>query len=268
MVDPTPPPTTDNRTLWRQNAERFNALFGPSLNAFRATAGLPPVSDVTSHIFTDHPWLAADPTLGPWPDPANTPVFQPGAWLVPDRRPLAPELAAFLHDGEPPIYFGFGSMRAPGDLGQVMLQAARALGRRAIIASGWADLGLAEDAADCLVIGEVNQQALFRRVAAVVHHGGAGTTTAAALAGAPQVLVPQNYDQHYWSGRVQQLGIGAAHAPGVPTHDSLVRALQPTLQPEVAARASTIASMVRTDGALVAAQRLVAGDLPSAICPS
>jgi vancomycin aglycone glucosyltransferase len=33
------------------------------------------------------------------------------------------------------------------------------------------------DQDDCFVIGEVNQQKLFDRVAAVVHHGGAGTTT-------------------------------------------------------------------------------------------
>jgi vancomycin aglycone glucosyltransferase len=42
-------------------------------------------------------------------------------------------------------------------------------------------------------------QALFKRVAAVVHHGGAGTTTIAAMAGVPQVVVPQIWDQHYWA---------------------------------------------------------------------
>ena len=78
---------------------------------------------------------------------------------------------------------------------------------------GWADLSLVDNEPDCLAIGEVNQQALFKRVAAVVHHGGAGTTTAAALAGAPQVVIPQHYDQHYWAQRVHQLGIGTAHAP-------------------------------------------------------
>ena len=35
------------------------------------------------------------------------------------------------------------------------------------------------DRDDCFGVGEVNQQALFGRVAAVEHHGGAGTTTAA-----------------------------------------------------------------------------------------
>src|SRR5579872_5356419 len=76
-----------------------------------------------------------------------------------------------------------------------------------------------------------------RAIAAVVHHGGAGTTTAAALAGAPQVVIPNRYDQHYWAQRVQILGIGTAHAPGAPTPESLASALERTLRPEVAARA-------------------------------
>jgi Glycosyltransferase family 28 C-terminal domain len=97
----------------------------------------------------------------------------------------------------------------------------------------------------------------FRRVAAVVHHGGPGTTTAAAQAGAPQVVVPQMYDQHYWAKRVYDLGIGTAHAPNAPTADSLTEALSHTLQPDVAARARAVAASVRTDGAEIAARRLI-----------
>jgi vancomycin aglycone glucosyltransferase len=138
-----------------------------------------------------------------------------------------------------------------------MIKSARALGRRAIISRGWADLSLVDNEPDCLVIGEVNQQALFKRVAAIVHHGGAGTTTAAARAGAPQVLIPQHYDQHYWAQRIHQLGIGTAHVPGTPTTDSLPSALEHTLQPDVTARAQSIAVAVRSDGAQVAAQRLM-----------
>jgi vancomycin aglycone glucosyltransferase len=138
-----------------------------------------------------------------------------------------------------------------------MIQTARALGRRAIVSRGWADLSLVDDEPDCLAIGEVNQQALFSRVAAVVHHGGSGTTTAAALAGAPQVVIPQMYDQHYWARRVHHLGIGAAHPAGTPTTDSLTSALRHALQPDVAARAQSIATAVRRDGAQAAAQRLI-----------
>ncbi len=249
--------TADNRELWAQDKERFNGLFGNALNARRTSMGLTPVGDVRDHIFTDRPWLAADATLAPWSDPADRAVFQTGAWILPDVRPLSPELETFIETGDPPIYFGFGSIRAPQGLSDAMIQAARALGRRAIVSRGWANLSLVDDQPDCLSIGEVNQQALFTRVAAVVHHGGAGTTTAAALAGAPQVVIPQLYDQHYWAQRVHALRIGTAHAPGAPTTESLARALEAALQPDVAARAQSIATAMRRDGAHAAALRLV-----------
>ena len=254
----TPPPTNDNRELWARDAARFNDLFGAAVNAHRASLGLAPVNDMRSHMLSDRPWLAADPTLGPWPDPADEGVFQTGAWILRDERSLSRELQEFLESGEPPIYFGFGSTRAPQDAGHVMLQAARALGRRAIVSRGWFDAPLVDNEADCLSIGEANVPALFSRVAAVVHHGGAGTTTAAALAGVPQVVIPDHYDQHYWAHRVHVLGIGTAHASGAPTTDSLTCALERTLRPEVAACARSVATVVRRDGTHVAAERLLA----------
>jgi len=140
-----------------------------------------------------------------------------------------------------------------------MIETARALGRRAIVSRGWADLSLVDDEPDALSIEEINQQALFKRVAAIVHHGGAGTTTTAAMSGVPQVVVPQLYDQHYWARRVEDLGIGAAHAAGPPTTSSLIGAVERALQPDVAARARTVAGLMRRDGAQIAARRLIGG---------
>jgi vancomycin aglycone glucosyltransferase len=258
LLGQTVPSTNDNRELWARDAARFNDLFGAAVNAHRASLGLAPVSDVRRHMLTDRPWLAADPTLGPWPDPADEGVFQTGAWILPDERPLSRELEAFLESGEPPIYFGFGSTRAPQDAGPVMLQTARALGRRAIVSRGWFDASLVDNEVDCLSVGEVNVYALFPRVAAVVHHGGAGTTTVAALAGAPQVVFPDLYDQHYWAQRVHALGIGTAHAPGALTTDWLTSALERTLRPDVVVRARSVATAVRRDGTHVAAERVIA----------
>ena len=243
----------DNRTLWDQQAQRWNELFGAALNEQRSAAGLDPVADVRSHMFTDRPLLAADPTLAPWPTISELQVTQTGAWMLPDQRPLSEELKAFLEGGEPPIYFGFGSVHTPQETSRAMIEAARALRRRAIVLRGWAGLALLDDEPDCLSISEVNLQALFPRVAAVVHHGGAGTTTTAARAGAPQVIVPHKYDQYYFADRIGQLGVGVAHAPTAPTTDSLVAALTHALQPDVAVRARTLATAVRTDGAATAA---------------
>jgi len=247
---------SDYSELWAQDAERWNGMWLPLLNAQRSTLGLAPVDDVRSHVLTARPWLASDPTLAPWPDAAREPVFQTGAWIVRDERPLSDEIETFLAVGDAPVYFGFGSIRATPDLARVMIESARAVGKRAILSRGWAELALPDDAPDCLAIGEVNQQALFPRVAAVVHHGGAGTTTAAARAGAPQVVVPQMYDQHYHAARVNELGVGTAHAPGAATTESLTTALARTLRGEVAERARSLAGAMRGDGALRAAQRI------------
>src|SRR5882762_8384409 len=138
------------------------------------------------------------------------------------------------------------------------IQAIRAQGRRIVLARGWADNAPIDDRDDCFLVGEVNQQALFRRVAAVVHHGGAGTTTTAARSGAPQVIVPQIADQPFWARRVAELGIGAAHDGPTPTVDSLSAALTTALTPEISARARTVAGTIRADGATVAAKLLLA----------
>ncbi|MGW0766746.1 glycosyltransferase [Streptomyces sp. NPDC002676] len=255
---PLPSEVTDNKVLWEQDARTVNDLFGAALNTNRESIGLPPVDDVRHYVVGDRPWLATDPALDPWQGMADLDVVQTGAWIVPDERPLPDELLAFLEAGEPPVYVGFGSMpmHASGDVAQVAVEAVRAQGRRAVLSRGWADLTLIGDQDDCFVVGEVNHQALFGRMAAVVHHGGAGTTTTAARAGAPQVVVPQLADQPYWAGRVAELGIGVAHDGPTPTFDSLSAALKAALTSEVHHRAKAVAGTVRTDGAAVAARLL------------
>ncbi|WP_216372862.1 glycosyltransferase [Streptomyces sp. 6-11-2] len=256
---PFPPDVTDNRELWDLDARSINTLFGEALNTNRASIGLPPVSDVRDYVIGDRPWLATDPALDPWQRTPDLDVVQTGAWTLPDMRPLPAELTAFLDAGTPPVYVGFGSMplRTSTDVAQAAVDAIRAQGRRAVVSRGWADLALVDDRDDCFVVGEVNQQALFGRVAAVVHHGGAGTTTTATRAGAPQVVVPQAADQPYWAGRVADLGIGAAHDGPTPTFESLSAALGTALASGTRARAAAVADMIRTDGAAVAAKLLL-----------
>jgi len=242
-----------------QDAQNWNALFGPPINSHRASIDLPPVDGVREFMFTDHPWLAADPTLGPWDGSADLDVVHTGAWILTDVRLLPAGLVAFLDAGTAPVYVGFGSMRGvPEDIARVAIDAIRAQARRVLVGRGWADLTVVDDRDDCFVVGEVNQQALFGRVAAVVHHGGAGTTTTAARAGAPQVVVPQaGGDQPYWADRVAELGIGAAHDGPAPTTESLSAALRAALTPETRARASAVARTIGTDGATVAATMLL-----------
>ncbi|MFE7397031.1 glycosyltransferase [Streptomyces sp. NPDC057557] len=264
---PFPKEVTDNRVLWELDAQSNNALFGEALNTNRASIGLPPVDDVRDHVIGNRLWLATDPVLDPWHETPDLDVAQTGSWILGDERPLPAELVTFLDAGTPPVYVGFGSMpmHTSTDVARAAIEAVRAQGRRAVLARGWAGLSLTDDPDDCFVVGEVNQQALFGRVAAVVHHGGQGTTTTATRAGAPQVVVPQAADQPYWAGRVADLGIGAAHDGPTPTTESLSAALRTVLTPETRARATAVARTIRTDGATVAAKQLldmVSGERP------
>jgi vancomycin aglycone glucosyltransferase len=254
-----PADETDNRVLWNLHADHLNTLFGTTINTCRRSIGLPPINNIRRHLDTDRPFLAADPVLGPWPQPADLDVVQTAAWIRPDERPLPAALEAFLDVGAPPVYVGFGSRpcREPEEVARSVIEAVRTQGRRVVLASGWAGLASIDDRDDCFVIDEVNQQALFPRVAAVMHHGGAGTTTTAARAAAPQVIVPQAADQPYWAGRVAALGIGAAHEGPIPTVESLSAALSTVLVPETRVRAAAVADMIRTDGATVAARLLL-----------
>jgi vancomycin aglycone glucosyltransferase len=154
---------------------------------------------------------------------------------------------------------GFGSLPAPKDFARMAIDVVRAQGRRVLLSRGWAELALVDNRDDCFIVGEVNQQALFPRVAAVVHHGGAGTTTTATRAGSPQVVVPQIADQPYWASRVRDLGIGSAHEGPTPTAESLRVALESALNPETRARALAVADTILSDGAMRAARLLLEG---------
>jgi vancomycin aglycone glucosyltransferase len=253
---PLPDGVTDNRLLWETDIRTKNALFGEAVNGQRASLRLPPVQNVRDYVYGNPVLLACDPTLGPWPDSDLIGAVQTGAFILSDERPLPDRLNAFLDAGPPPVYVGFGSISVASETGSAAIEAIRARGLRVVIAQGWAGLDLVDDRDDCFAIGEVNQQALFGRVAAVVHHGGAGTTVAAARAGAPQLIVPQIGDQPYWARRAAELGIGAAHDGPMPTGQSLSAALEVVLAPKALARARAFAGKVRANGADAAAKWL------------
>ena len=252
-------PALANRLLWKLDERSWDGFFLETLNEQRVALGLGPVRHVPGYVSTDRPWLAADPTLGPaarYPSRLN--VTQTGAWLLADSSPLPDAVEEFLAAAEPPIYFGFGSMVASAQAGPVLVEAARALGRRAIVLQGWAGLKDAGGAKDCLFVGDINHERLFGRVAAIVHHGGAGTTVAAARAGKPQVVVPHHYDQYYWSRRVRKLGIGVAGPPAKGlTARTLADAVRACLKPEIVAAARSIAFRIEIYGTRHAAERLV-----------
>ncbi len=141
-----------------------------------------------------------------------------GYWTLPPSEAWSPpaDLAAFLAaDGPPVVSIGFGSMVGadPGRLAELVRDAARDAGVRAVLLAGWGGLeaGPSDDAV--FALDAVPHEWLFARVAAIVHHGGAGTTGASLRAGVPVTVVPFTMDQPFWGARVAELGVGPEPIP-------------------------------------------------------
>ena len=220
---PPPPVRTQtlprwvNRLLWDVGLPLGGLALRGLINDGRKRLGLEPVSNPLSLLGGEPVIVAADRDLGPLAHDAPRTVVATDAWILDEPAPfLDPRVDAFLDRDPPPIYAGFGSMVAKrsATLASHVVDAARAVGRRLILAGGWASLDRhVTDADDVLAVTAVPHRIVFPRVAAVVHHGGAGTTTAAARAGAPQVVLPHLLDQFYWAHRVEQLGLGPRAFP-------------------------------------------------------
>ncbi|MFD1152422.1 glycosyltransferase, partial [Saccharothrix hoggarensis] len=150
---------------------------------------------------------SVSPVAPDWPDTVRTTGF----WYLPASASWSPppELAAFLDDGPPPVYVGFGSMagRDTARLGALVTEAVREAGVRAVLATGWGGIATGPSSRDVLVIDQAPHDWLFPRTSAVVHHGGAGTTAAALASGTPQVVCPFVADQPHWARLVHQAGV-------------------------------------------------------------
>jgi vancomycin aglycone glucosyltransferase len=146
-------PAMVNRFLWMRDEHSSNAMFRATLNEERVKAGLAPVKSMPRYIFTDRPWLAADPAIAPAFSTAGMQIVQTGAWFLSDQTALPDHLENFLANGAPPVYFGFGSMRASEQTSRVLIEAARALGLRSIISQGWANLSLIDTASQRIRLG-------------------------------------------------------------------------------------------------------------------
>ena len=140
-----------------------------------------------------------------------------GYWFLEAATDWTPPTAleAFLKNGTPPVYIGFGSMgsRNPEQTSELVLEALKQTKQRAIMQSGWGGLSQDNIPENVFTVQSVPHSWLFPRVAAVVHHGGAGTTAAGLRAGVPSIVIPFFGDQAFWGERVFKLGVGPLPIP-------------------------------------------------------
>ena len=246
------------------------------LDALRAEMGLPasgrhPLLDGFSREL--HLVLFSRELAEPQPDwPAcavqtGFPLHDRG--VAGDRMPLA--LEVFLRQGSPPIVFTLGSsaVYAAGDFYAAGAQAARSLGRRAVLLVGEDGLNPvpgvppaahAPAGSPIVALPYAPHSELMPRASAIVHQGGVGTTAAAMRAGRPMLVVPFSHDQPDNAERLRRHGVARVLARSHVSAESLARELRGLLADEaLAARAQAMAQRMRDEpGAAGAADAIEA----------
>lgn len=247
-----------NRLSWQTVRLLDRLWFDRAYNRFRRNIGLSPSAEAWRTITGDHVIVASDSAVAPVPADVTDPRYtQTGYMHLQQPMTANPALSAFLADGPPPFYAGFGSMPKNDQIQSVtpIVQAARMAGVRVIIGKFWESPPLAVDPHAVLFLNKYPHLDLFPRVAAVIHHGGAGTTAAAAISGVPQIIVPHVLDQHYWGERIRQAGLGPAPIPRSRlTADHLAAAMTAVITDQSYQRRSTrTAGRIRQQDGVAAA---------------
>ncbi len=255
-------PAWMNHLFWRLNRVLLDMLMRGTLNRIRAPLGLALVDDVRRHLTQDYPLvIAVDQPLFPAEPRWNRRYDYTNFLFFDDPTPLDAELAAWVSDGLPPVFVGFGSMSGRGTdrMGKIIVEAVGATGRRCIVGAGWSGLGTGALPSTWRVVKDVPHALLFPRMAVVVHHGGSGTTAQALRAGVPQVVLPLILDQFHHAHRLHLAGITPRPVPMEKiTAAGLTGAIQAAMALPAGPRQEVAARLRASDGRVQIVQRVEA----------
>jgi UDP:flavonoid glycosyltransferase YjiC (YdhE family) len=186
-----------------------------------------------------------------------------------ERLPLA--LDVFLRQGAPPIVFTLGSsaIYAADNFYVAAAEAARALGRRAVLMTGDDALNPvpgvppvahAPAGTPVVTVPYAPHSEVMPRAAVNVHQGGVGTTAQAMLAGRPMLVVPFSHDQPDNADRLRRRGVARVLERSRVSAGAFTRELAALLADEpLAARAQAMAVRMRQEpGAAGAADAIEA----------
>ncbi|RMC91335.1 glycosyltransferase [Aquitalea palustris] len=255
---------------WRLAGAIVNRVFLPRYNGQRQRAGLPPVNDTMSEAWTSKRLnlLAVSPSIcqrpSDWPSQHVVTGFI-NAVKPTLELPLPVPLKTFVHDGEPPIFIGFGSMMLASAIEyaketvQIWLDAVRQLGKRAVIQLPEALLHLVPNDRHFLAFAWADYRQLFPCCSVIVHHGGAGTTQSALRAGRPAIIVAHVSDQFFWGEELERLGVAGPTLQRKGLNSSkLSSAITKTLaNPDQAHRAKALGeSISKENGVAVAIEAI------------
>ncbi len=166
------------------------------------------------------------------------------------------ELAAFLAQGEPPIYIGFGSMPGldPQAATALVIEALTRTGSRGLLALGGGALFRPAANPDVHVVADAPHDRLFAHMAAAIHHGGAGTSAAMLRAGIPGAVVPFFGDQPFWARRLQALGVAPKPLDRSRLSvEALAGAMTALREAGLRERAAALGALIRAEDGVAAA---------------
>ncbi|NKY87191.1 glycosyltransferase [Nocardia veterana] len=171
------------------------------------------------------------------------------------------DILAWIEDGDPPVFFGFGSMPIadPAAVLAMVREVARRLRVRALVSAGWSGMGNpgAQGDSQVAVVGPFAHDLVFPRCAAAVHHGGVGTLFESLRAGLPTLVCSVSFDQPMWGGQVRRLGLGGHLRFTRLTTDRLLREVAALLDSGHRDRTARFAARLRTEGAAAHAADIV-----------
>lgn len=158
------------------------------------------------------------------------------------------QTAAWIASGEPPLFFGFGSvpLGSPAETAAMIAGACSALGLRAVVGAGGTDFRGVPEYDNIRLVGQVNYATIFPMCRAVVHHGGSGTLAACLRAGVPQLVLWTLPDQPFFAAQLKRLHVGTGRRFSATTEKTLIKDLRRILAPEYVAGARTLAAQTST----------------------
>jgi rhamnosyltransferase subunit B len=198
---------------WVADKAVVDPLICPELNAFRKELGLPPVSRIMTRwgnspqmVIGLFPSWYAQPQLD-WPPGTRLtgfPLFDED-----QEAAIAPEVKAFLEEGEPPIVFMPASLMQQADqFFSTAVRSCQEVGKRAILLSRHGHHIPSTLPKGVQHFEYIPLQHILPQIDALVHQGGIGTCAQALRCGVPQLIRPMAYDQYDNAWRLKRLGVG------------------------------------------------------------
>jgi UDP:flavonoid glycosyltransferase YjiC (YdhE family) len=225
-------PPIINLLLWKIRNTIANKIYLHSFNRNRENVGLKPVKDINTNYNNQKFVLGYPRELATIPKDHKIDYCQIDVWHLEESEELPDNLMDFIENGEPPIYFGFGSLSVPfkNKIDNLLTSISVDLKVRFIVQKGWGNIDYKSKDKNILLIDSVPHSKLFPKVKAVIHHGGGGTTVSAALAGVPQIIIPIDVDQYYQANQVFKKNIGPKPVDKFKIEKQLKRAVSSILK--------------------------------------